>query len=539
MTLEAPPGCDDVTMTKKVALWIAKTRQNFPACLDCFHRIDSWRSLPCQTNPSASSDGNPVDLSGHASRISFGAEGAVARSCCPLNIDCRCPRRLAFSWVVGVQLVDLTGKLPEYQANLSTRIQRIRAADNPVFTKVRTMVSQLVAEATGKSEHAEHPVFSSATPVPVVLVESVPLPVRLLRDWLGPILAPVGTLAIIVLLMVFMLIYREDLRGRLIRLAGTGQLADTTQALDEAGRRVSSYLIRLFIVNFAYGVAVSIGLWFIGIPSPLLWGFLAAILRYIPFLGPWIAVTFPIALSFAAYEGWTRPIATVSLFVTLELVSNNVVEPWLYGQGTGVSTVGIIVSALFWTWLWGPFGLVLSLPITVCLTVLGRYVPGLKFLTILLSDQPALELRWQLYQRLLALDYPEATEIVDRYLKSNSVQDLYMAALLPVLSLAERDSQNGRLVDAQRKFIYKFVSDTLEELAEMHSRESLSTRDSAASTPTDDEALKSRSAYRVLCLPADAEADEVASELVAHTLQMQGYSSTFLTRDRPSKLERC
>jgi len=438
---------------------------------------------------------------------------------------------LAIGWGVAGQLVELTGKLPEYQANLSTKIQSVRGADSPVISKASAMVRKLVEEASGSSDRVgQGTAGDSRAPVPVTMVEGAPLPVRLLRDWLGPILSPFATLAIILLFMVFMLIYREDLRDRLIRLAGTGQLAATTQALDEAGRRVSSYLVKLFIVNSTYGLAVSIGLWFIGIPSPFLWGFLAAVLRFIPYVGPWIAAILPIALSLAAYEGWSRPVATIGLFVVLELVSNNIIEPWLYGQGTGVSTVGIIVAALFWTWLWGPLGLVLSLPITVCVTVLGRYTPGLKFVTVLLSDEPALELKLRLYQRLLALDYQEASEIVDKYLKTNSVQDLYTSALLPALSLAELDSQNGRLVDAQRQFIYKFVGDTLEELADTHMLESAGTPESEDSRIVDALA-PNQSVYRVLCLPADDEADEVASELVAQCLQAHGYLATALTRE--------
>lgn len=438
---------------------------------------------------------------------------------------------LLIGWVVAGQLVELTGKLPTYQANLSTKIKSVRGADNPVFNRAGAMVRKLVDEATGSADRVgKGSARKTETPVPVTMVEGAPLPVRLLRDWLGPVLSPFGTLAIILLFMIFMLIYREDLRDRMIRLAGTGQLAATTQALDEAGRRVSSYLVKLFIVNSTYGLAVAIGLWFLGIPSPFLWGFLAAVLRFIPYVGPWIAAILPIALSLAAYEGWSRPLATISLFVVLELVSNNIVEPWLYGQGTGVSTVGIIVAALFWTWLWGPLGLVLSLPITVCVTVLGRYTPGLKFVTVLLSDEPALELKLRLYQRLLALDYQEASEIVDKHLKANSVQDLYMSALLPALSLAEQDSQNGRLVDAQRQFIYKFVGDTLEELADAHMRESAATPESEDSRLVD-ALTPHQSAYRVLCLPADDEADEVASELVAQCLRAHGYSATALTRE--------
>jgi hypothetical protein len=271
-------------------------------------------------------------------------------------------------------------------------------------------------------------------------------------------------------------------------------------------------------------------LWAIGIPSPFLWGFLAAILRFIPYVGPWIAATLPIALSLAAFQGWGRPVATVVLFVALELVSNNIVEPWLYGQGTGVSVVGIIAAALFWTWLWGPLGLVLSMPLTVCLTVLGRYAPGLKFVTVLFSDQPALETKLRLYQRLLALDYHEAAGIVDKVLTTEAAPELYATVLMPSLSLAEQDRAKGQLTDGQRQFIYKFILDTVQELAVVPELVR-----STEPTSLEVQLPFTESPRTCLCLPAEDEGDEVASVLVAQCLAARGVAVKVLTREGLNK----
>lgn len=435
-------------------------------------------------------------------------------------------------WIVTDQVIELTRKLPTYQQNLSSRIQSIRGTDNPMFGKALTTVNELVAEATrSTSGELTGSVRARSAPLPVTLVEASPLPVRILRDWLGPVLSPFGTLAVILLFMVFMLIYREDLRDRLIRLTGTEQLSMATKALDEAGQRVSGYLIKLLIVNSTYGVSVALGLWIIGVPSPFLWGFLAAVLRFIPFVGPWIAATIPIALSLAAFPGWVRPVATIALFVALELVSNNIIEPWLYGQGTGVSVVGIIAAALFWTWLWGPIGLVLSMPLTVCLTVLGRYAPSLRFITVMLSDQPGLETKLRFYQRLLALDYHEATGVVDKVLKADPAPELYASVLLPVLSLAEQDRARGQLTETQRKFIHKFIRDTVDELAVLKPLEQVAGVAKGTQTlPAASQPLGVR-LHKFLCLPAEDDGDEVASAMVAQCLLMQGAEAKLVNRE--------
>ena len=222
---------------------------------------------------------------------------------------------------------------------------------------------------------AQHP------PQQVQVVEtSTANPLQLLQVILSPLLGPLGTAGLVILLVIFMLLKREDLRSRLIRLIGQGRISATTRAMEDAGQRVSRYLLMQFLVNVTFGIAAAVGLFFIGMPNAILWGALATVLRFIPYIGPWIAAAFPIILSLAVSPTWMMPLLTLGIFVSLELICSNVVEPWLYGSSTGVSSIALIVAAVFWTWLWGPIGLLLSTPLTVCLVVIGRHVPRLAFL---------------------------------------------------------------------------------------------------------------------------------------------------------------
>jgi len=428
---------------------------------------------------------------------------------------------VGLGWIVAAQLISLSEQLPTLTANIRTRfavLKSIASRDSGVAATFGNLTSVL----TGQPE-ATAP---GSGPYPVTIVESGgPAALSLLTDWLGPLLSPLGTAAVVLVFVIFMLIQREDLRDRLIRLSGTRRLVVTTQALDEAGHRVSRYLLMLLLINGSYGVAVTLGLWLIGLPNPLLWGLLAGTMRFIPYIGPWVAAVLPIALSLAnSPSGWTSPALTVGLFVVLEVFSNNVMEPWLYGSSLGISVVGIIVMASFWTWLWGPLGLVLSMPLTVCLVVLGRYVPQLGWLNVLLGDAPALELRERYYQRLLALDYHEASEIVAEALKSGSLEQLYTEILMPALSLAERDRHAGELIESQQQFIYQTVRETVEE-----SGEKARTPDEAA------QAGENPRAVRIWCVPAEDAADEIVGTMLSQILVAHGFTAEALPADAVSK----
>ena len=234
------------------------------------------------------------------------------------------------------------------------------------------------------------------------------------------VLEVLGTTGIVIVLVVFFLVRREDLRDRFIHLVGKGHVTVTTQMLEDAGARVSRYLSMLFLINATFGISVGIGLYLIGVPNAILWGILAAALRFIPYIGPWIAAAMPIGLSMAISTGWVAPLLTVGLFVVLELFNNNVLEPWLYGKNTGVSAVAVLVAAVFWMWLWGPVGLLLATPLTVCVLVVGKHVPQLSFLDILLGNEPVFEPKKRIYQRLLAGDQEEAAELLDELSRAHS-----------------------------------------------------------------------------------------------------------------------
>ena len=321
-----------------------------------------------------------------------------------------------------------------------------------------------------------------------------------------------------VVFVIFMLLQREDLRDRILRLVGASDVARATEAMDDAAKRISRYLLMQLIINVLYGIPVGIGLYFLGVPNPILWGLLATVLRFIPYLGPVIAALFPIALSFAVAPGWTLPLLTIALFVTLELFSNNVLEPWLYGSSTGLSPVAVLVAAVFWTTLWGPVGLLLSTPLTVCLVVLGRHVPQLGFFHVLLGDEPALAPELKFYQRLLARDPDEATELAEEYLEDESLDKLYDAVIMPALGLAEQDRLRGSLDRATVQGIAEDTIGVIEELAEEQERPP----DEVAAAPTP---------AAILCIGARNGLDEAAAAMLAHLLQQGGLGATTLSRD--------
>lgn len=264
----------------------------------------------------------------------------------------------------------------------------------------------------------------------------------------------------------FILLKREGLRNRLLRLAGSSQLNVMTQALDEASQRLGRYLLFQFLVNAGYGVLFGLGVYFIGIPHPLLWGVFASLLRFVPYVGTAVAALFPMGMALAVFPGWSQVGLTFALFLFLELTIANLIEPWLYGTHTGVSSLAILVAAIFWGMLWGPVGLILSTPLTVCLILMGRYIPQLSFLEILLGDEPVLSPQVHFYQRLLALDDEEARDIADKYLKENPIGNLYDSVLIPALSLAEKDRHMNVLDETRTKFIHQSTRELIEELYE-------------------------------------------------------------------------
>jgi predicted PurR-regulated permease PerM len=353
------------------------------------------------------------------------------------------------------QVIQLADNLPRYELNLREKIRSLRDTDMSGSVLDRTMatikdIGQELQEATTPDRRQVARAMPGgevevAKPIPVEVQNEQSSPLQTILDFLGPVLGPVGTAGLVVVFTIFMLLQREDLRDRAIRLFGARDLTRTTQAMDEAARRVSRYLMMQLIINVCYGIPIGVGLWLIGVPNALLWGLLAAILRFIPYIGPVVAAVFPVILSIAVDPGWSMFFLTLGLIVSLELFSNNVLEPWLYGASTGLSPVAILMAALFWTSLWGPIGLLLATPLTVCLVVLGRHVPQLQFLDILLGDQPAMLPHMRVYQRLLAHDTREAAEIAEEFVDAEGLSTLGDEVIVPVLAQAELDRDRGAL----------------------------------------------------------------------------------------------
>ena len=384
----------------------------------------------------------------------------------------------AAGWVLTRQLVDLATKLPDYKENIQTKLRSIKVPTGGVFTKFSETFEELKKDLPGAETPAQAAKPAAEAPkTPVLPPNAAPAaasvqavetskvnPMLLVQYLIAPLLGPLGKAALVLLLVIFMLLRREDLRRRLIRLIGKGRISAATHAMDDAGSRVFRYLLMQLVVNVSYGIPVAIGLYFIGVPNAVLWGAFAAVLRFIPYIGPWIAAAIPVALSLAVSPSWMMPLLTIGLFVVLELLSNNVMEPWLYGSSTGVTPIALIVAAVFWTWLWGPVGLILSTPLTVCLVVMGRHVPRLSFLSVLLSDEEALTPAEDCYHRLLTVGEQDELEFVEAYLKANSLTALYDSVFIPVIIATETDHRLELLDDQQRLLIEQSLRDIIEDL---------------------------------------------------------------------------
>jgi predicted PurR-regulated permease PerM len=423
-------------------------------------------------------------------------------------------------WIVSRQVIGLTEQLPKYEHNIRAKIASFKKPrKDSSFSKAAEVIEHLKNDIDQKPAGtvAEETAAKAEKPVAVEVKQSQPS-FQVLRTVFGPVLGPLGTVGMVVILVIAMLFQREDLRERVIKLVSGGQLNLATQAVDDAGKRISRYLIMNLIINATYGLPIGVGLYFIGVPNALLWGLLATLLRFIPFLGPWIAAAFPVALAIAVDPGWTKLLLTLGLFVTVELISNNVIEPWLYGQSTGISTVALIVAAIFWTWLWGVVGLFLSTPLTVCLIVMGKYIPGLRFLSDLLGSEPALALPARFYQRMLAMDRDELEELADEFLAEHSLEELYDEVIIPALSMAERDRHTGTLAEVRQQFIFQNTRELVEELGERQT----------SSDPQHLEKAIAPEFDSVLCVPARDDADEITALMLAQLLRLDGVGTKTL-----------
>jgi predicted PurR-regulated permease PerM len=431
--------------------------------------------------------------------------------------------------VVAFQIVDLADNITQYQSNLISKIRLLKdtSGEEGVVQRTSELIENLSEEledATEPAPSAETPGAAEGTPkpIPVEVHPPKPSPLEIIGRVVGPLLGPVATAGVVIVFVIFILLYREDLRDRIIRLVSSGDLQRTTEAMSAAGERVSRYLLMQLVVNATYGLPIGIGLFFIGVPNPVLWGLLATILRFIPYAGPVIAASFPIALSFAVDAGWTTPLLTISLFLGIELISNNVVEPWLYGASTGISSIAIIVAAVFWTWLWGPIGLLLSTPLTVCLVVIGQYVPQLRFLDVILGNAPVLSPHARFYQRLLAQDPDEAAEIAEEFIGGGSLEALYDELILPAIVLAEQDRHRGSLTTERLGTLVDSIRAIIEDYADWEAPEANDEEEKATATTRQVPAGRMQG-EPILCIGARSALDELAAAMLAQLLQRRGY----------------
>jgi predicted PurR-regulated permease PerM len=377
--------------------------------------------------------------------------------------------------VLATQVTSLAEDLPKYQATISQKIEGLRGSGGgATLERAQAVLRQLDKKIKDAQSRASQEEAAPTAPapgrrlIPVEVHEPIGGPLQTLIALISPLLGPLATTILIVVFIIFILIQREDLRDRLIRLVGTTDIPHMTAALDDAGHRLSHLFLTQLAINSGFGAAIGIGLWLIGVPSAFIWGVLAGILRFVPFVGPVLGLIFPLILAVAAGSGWSMALWTVALFAALEGVTGQVIEPVFEGRTTGLTPVAIIVAATFWAWIWGPVGLVLATPLTVILVVLGRHVEGLKFVYILLGDEPALSESQALYQRMLAHDPMEAVEHAKAFMTAHSLSQYCDDVAKPALALARQDTDRGALEGEHLAGFHKTVESLFADIAHEH-----------------------------------------------------------------------
>jgi predicted PurR-regulated permease PerM len=392
----------------------------------------------------------------------------------------------AIGGIATRQALSLAAKLPEYRHNIVAKIRAVREPEQSRLGKAAEAIKELESEA------------APATTAPLPVTETPATTYEALAQIIGPFVQPIGTALAVLVFTILLLLNRENMRERLIGLIGTRRINVTTQALSEASYRVSRYLYMQLVVNMAFGIPFGVALYFIGIPNAMLWGLLGTLLRFIPYAGVWIAAALPTVLAFAIFDGWSEVAWVLGVFVVLELILVNAVEPWLYGRSAGLSPIAIIAAALFWTWLWGPVGLLLAVPLTVCIAVMGRYIPEMGWLNVLLGVEPVLSPEARLYQRLIALDRDEAMTLAAEHAAEHGVPALYDTLLIPALSLAEADREQGTLDAEHQQFLVETTRAIVDE--------------------TGPEAPPGAAHSNICIVPAHDPADELAGAMLARLL---------------------
>lgn len=403
-------------------------------------------------------------------------------------------------YVVATQLIKLSSELPRYQATVTEKTLSLQESfGGGAF--VENLFGAL-DQLQGQFGDGSGP--GAARPMPVTITNGGTGPLDVVQTVLGSVLGPLATAAIVLVFLIFLLLEREDLRDRFLKLVSRGDLRTSTQVMNEAAARVARYLIVQFCVNLSYGFVFGLGLWIIGVPNAVLWGLLAAMFRYIPFVGTIIAATIPFTLAFAVDPGWSMLLSAVALYVTLELVITNAIEPRLYGSSTGLSALAVLIAAMFWATLWGPIGLILSTPITVCLVVLGRYVPQLGFFETLLGSGSVMAPPERLYQRLVSGNVEEAVELADDYVADHDVSAFYQGVAMPALALAEADLSHDATDLSHRRNVVESLNAVIEDM------------------DADSEQVIGGPDAHIMCIGGRTELDEAAAHILQRVLAADG-----------------
>ena len=471
---------------------------------------------------------------------------------------------LALGWLVSQQATQLAQDLPRYQHVLADKIAALRksAAASPVFEKAADALRGLERELSDPAVDPAGTALSPGAeggapdkPIPVEVREPEPKPWQLYQRIAGTVLPPLATAGIVILFVIFILLQREDLRDRAIRLLGASDMQRTNSGMNDAAERLSKYFLSQVLIASAYGVVIALGLWLIGVPSPIVWGILAMLMRFVPYVGSFIAAAFPLLLAAAVAPGWTPFLLTFGLYLVSETLMGQVVEPLVFGHGTGLSPIAVVASAVFWTWLWGPLGLLLAMPLTVCLVVLGRHVEALNFLEVLLGNKPALTPQQSFYRRALAGDSEEATYEAELCLKEQPLATYLDNVVLKGLQLVERDYERGTLDEDNLKRIGATVKDIMDNLADFEPRrwfrkvEPAETKEDAetglASLSTMDDVEEDLLPVlepadlapgwsdndSVLCIGGRTPLDEAVAAMLAGLLKKHGLKARLVERD--------
>ena len=453
---------------------------------------------------------------------------------------------VALGFVMETQISHLAGEIPKYQQNIREKISSLNKAlvSSGTLQQASSTLDSLASELGGKGPTSSSPQGQAGkanqqpAPIQVEVQKPQSATLQTIEELLSPIIEPISMAGLLVLFLVFILFYREDLRDRILRLGGTRDLQTTTAAMNDAGKRLSRYFLIQASINGCFGLFIGAALWIIGVPNFILWGMLAGILRFVPYVGTPMAAVFPLALASAIDPGWSKVLETALLFFVAEVITGQAIEPVLQGQQTGLSPVAIVLTQLFWTLIWGVPGLLLAVPITVCIAVLGRHVEALSFLGVVLGDEPALAPHEGFYQRVLAGDAIEVVDQAESQLEEQRLSDYYDAVAMKALALAEADAARGRLSDDRQAEILRVIENVVEDLEDYTDEDSKSKQDNQSAGKGNGASDKGsagdadKEASPILLIPAQSAVDQAASVLLADVLRKRGAAPSIMPRDQ-------